>query len=205
MITGVFQSEYFYLRHESQHPEKVPWRTKGHCVLCFKRKKEKNPKPNSWSAMLYEKDLHLRGNVKLIKGNISKLESGVQERGASHVPLTHIQIPTEKDMSCIFGRKWPHYRQQEEEKNSPAWQHQSMRWLSQLSQYKISQYKITMLWTPSFSNWHFVYNRPPNFPPSPLLKSFLSVALLDGSLICHGMFQTGIFCCSQINLFCWQK
>ena len=154
-----------YLWHESQHPEKVHWRTKRPLYTCFKRKeKKKKLKPDSGSAMLYDKDLHLRGEMwKLIKGNITKLESGAQKGELSQTYHSHTYrfqqketylIPLVGSDTIIASRR---------KKNFPlAWQ-QLSQWETVTAQpiQKISQYKKSLYFElPVSSNWHFVYHRP---------------------------------------------
>ena len=137
-----------YLWHESQHPEKVHRRTKGHCIRVLKEREKKTLKADSWSAMLYETDLHLKGEMwKLIKGDITTLESEVQQGELSQTHHSHIyRFQQRETLSCIFGRKWHYHCQQEEEKFPLAW-HQLGQWETVATQ---PVQKITILWTPSF-------------------------------------------------------
>ena len=138
---------------------------KGHCILVLKeRKKKKKLKPDSGSAMLYDKDLHLRGEMwKLIKGNITKLESGAQKGELSQTYHSHTYrfqqketylIPLVGSDTIIASRR---------KKNFPlAWQ-QLSQWETVTAQpiQKISQYKKSLYFElPVSSNWHFVYHGP---------------------------------------------
>ena len=143
-----------YFWHESQHPEKVHRKTKGHCICVLKEREKKNSK--SWlliSNAVWERSSSKGGNVKINKGKHHYTGVRSPARGAlTDTPLTHIQIPTERDISCIFGRKWHYYCQQEEEKFSPCLAPaQSMRDCRNSANTKNQPIqKITILWTPSF-------------------------------------------------------
>ena len=142
-----------YLWHELQHPEKVHWRTKRPLHTCFKRKKKNNPK--TWlliSNALWERSSFKGGMWKLIKGNISKLESGVQKGELSQTYHSHTYRFQQKK-TCLVSLVGsdPTIASRRKRKFPLAWQHQSMRDCHSSANTKNQPIqKITMLWTPSF-------------------------------------------------------
>lgn len=153
-----------YFWHESQHPEKVHRKTKGHCICVLKEREKKTLKADSWSAMLYEKDLHLKGEMwKLTKGNITTLESEVQQGELSQTHHSHIYRFQQKETYLVSLVGSDTTIASRRKKNFPLAWHQLSQWETVATQpiQKISQYKKSLYFElPVSSNWHFIYNRP---------------------------------------------
>ena len=156
-----------YLWHESQHPEKVHRRTKGHCIRVLKEREKKNSK--SWlliSNALWERSSSKGGNVKINKGRHHYTGVRSPAGGAlTDTPLTHIQIPTEKETYLVSLVGSDTTIASRRKKNFPLAWHQLGQWETVATQ---PVQKITILWTPSFLQLTFYLQQALPTSPSPL-------------------------------------
>ena len=130
-------------------PRKSPSKDKRPLCTCFKRKRKKNSK--SWlliSNALWERSSSKGGNVKINKGRHHYTGVRSPAGGAlTDTPLTHIQIPTEKETYLVSLVGSDTTIASRRKKNFPLAWHQLGQWETVATQ---PVQKITILWTPSF-------------------------------------------------------